>query len=193
VIFYRVFDWDGRSLGAELGGPLFVPRKMQGAGRFDIPELDGVLYASAGELGAVAETLQGFRSRTITNRHFERPDGRRKAIVAFEIATHVKLVDLDDAQTLARLTLAPSQVMTHHRVVTHPIVQRLYHERADGLLWPSAIEGSWKNACLFDSRIQSKLRLSSEIQPLTIKHPIVQKAAAWLNLPLIARPTVRRK
>lgn len=182
--FYRVFDWDGSAQDDRPGGPLHVPRHLQGSSRFDIPHIDGVLYTSLVELSAVVEALQGFRTKRITNRHFERPDGRRLASAVFEMGDIAEIVDLDDHAALHKLSVRPSEIMTHDRETTHVLAERLFNEGYSGILWPSTREASWKNATLFQSRALPKLRLASNIQPLNVKLPVVKQAIEWLNMTL---------
>ena len=115
---YRVFDWDGRSLGAEVGGPLFVHRTAQGAGRHDVPEQSGVWYLSQSPVAAVAETLQYLRGHTITATDFLRRNGRRKALAVVDLAGPAALIDLDDPGELDRRTWRPSRIATLRRPMT---------------------------------------------------------------------------
>jgi hypothetical protein len=81
VDLFRAFDWDGAALGRAEGGPLFVARDRQGAGRHDQPERYGAWYCSHDALSAVAECIQSFRGETIDDDDFIRPRGQRKALV----------------------------------------------------------------------------------------------------------------
>jgi hypothetical protein len=179
---YRVFDWDNTAKNDRPGGPLHVPRNLQGPGRFDIPHLDGVLYASLFELSTVVEALQGFRTKKITNRHFERPDGRKQALAVLELDDTLGIIDLDDPAALHQRAIKPSETLTHDRQTTHVLAERLYNQGLNGILWPSTREASWKNATLFQSRVTSRLRVASNIQSLSIKHPAVIQAVEWLNM-----------
>ena len=106
---FRVFDWDGRSLGARVGGPLFVHRARQGAGRHDVPDLSGAWYLSQSPVAAVAEALQYLRGHTITADDFTRVGGLRKALAVVDLADDARLIDLDDPRELDRREWRPSR------------------------------------------------------------------------------------
>src|SRR5262249_20418487 len=57
VGLYRVFEWDGTSLGRTDGGPLYVARTLQGPGRHDNPSQFAAWYCSRDPASAVAESI----------------------------------------------------------------------------------------------------------------------------------------
>ncbi len=180
--FYRVFPWNSKSQKSQHGHAFYIARSKQGQGRFDIPELDGVLYCSKDPVSAVAEFIQVFRGQAMMEAHFERPDGLINALACLQYPDSKKLIDLDDPYTLVRLNVRPSQFLTRNRQKTRAISQEVHRKKADGFLWPSALEASWINASLFESRVGSKLSLDQPIRPLSIDMPELQEAAAILGV-----------
>ena len=92
MTLYRVFPWAPRRFVR----PLDVPRSRQGANRHDNPDLYTALYLAREPDGAIAEAIQGFRGRTLTDRDLERADGRRLALATLDDGEVPPLVDLDD-------------------------------------------------------------------------------------------------
>lgn len=182
--FYRVFDWNPTAALSEYGGPFYVPREQQKQGRHDIPELEGVLYASLSPLGAIAEVLQVFAgsAKPLSNIDFQRPSGLFPALVCFHLDEKLILTDMDDPAELASRRIRPSQMATFHREITHAISIRLYQEGLPGFLWWSTLEASWINATLFESRVRDKVQVQAEIQKLNTQLPELRQAADWLNL-----------
>ena len=175
--FYRIFPFNPASQKFQPGHALHVSRSKQGQGRFDIPQLDGVLYCSRDPISTIAEFIQVFRGQLITSAHFERPDGIIIAIANFQYPDSKKLIDLDDPKTLVSYKIRPSHFLTRNRVKTKAVCQQIYKKAMDGFLWPSTLEASWVNCCLFDSRVRSKLSINSPIRPLSLNMPEVKEAA----------------
>jgi hypothetical protein len=183
-VLYRVFPLRENVGDLDEGGPLFVARSHQGTGRHDNPSAFGALYASTVAESAIAEMLRGFIGRTVTNAHFRRPDGRRYALASIEESALGPLVDLDDPRELVRLRLRPSQVATRDRSSTQQIAFRIFEGGAPGLSWWSAIEASWPNVTLFAERSVDRLAIDGEPEVLSVDHPIVAAAAAFLGITL---------
>ena len=80
MTLYRVFPWARRRFVR----PLDVPRSRQGANRHDNPDLYTALYLAREPDGAIAEAIQGFRGRTLTDRDLERADRRRLALATLD-------------------------------------------------------------------------------------------------------------
>jgi hypothetical protein len=184
VDLYRVFPWNPQSRDTESGGAFFIARDKQGQGRYDIPHLDGVYYCGQERVSAVSEFIQAFRGQTVTDAHFERPDGLVMAIVHFELDPSVPLMNLDDPKILMQLKIRPSQVLTRNRDTTRSLAERLYAQGNAGFLWPSALEASWTNASLFESRVRKKLSIFQKPKRLSIGLPEVIEAAAFLRITL---------
>jgi hypothetical protein len=181
VDLYRVFPFNPESLKYQPGHVFYVSQKKQGQGRFDIPELDGVLYCSRDSISAIAEFIQVFRGQSITSAHFERADGLTMAIANFQYPDSKKLINLDDPKTLVKFNIRPSHFLTRNRLKTKAVCQQIYKKTNDGFLWPSTLEGSWVNCCLFESRVRSKLSITT-IRPLTLDMSELQEAAKILGV-----------
>ena len=186
MTLYRVFPWAPRRLVR----PLDVPRERQGANRHDNPDRYTALYLAREPESAIAEAIQGFRGRTLTDADFERADGRRLALAALDDAAVPPLVDLDDPATLLAWAWRPSQVATRHRDTTQAIARALYDDGAAGCSWWSALEASWTNVTLFGSRA-GPLALAAPVEPLTVVHPSVIAAAERLGVTLRRREPIR--
>ena len=181
---YRVFDWDRSSLGRGDGGPLFVARRAQGAGRHDNPSQYGAWYCARQRVSAVAESLQRFRGQTLEDGDFVRSDGRIKALVSLEIDDDVRLVDLDDPEELVRRRLRPSHVATLRRDGTQPIASAIFTDGACGLSWWSTIDANWTNVTLFHERALPLARVAGPPLPLSTREDDVRAAAVRLSITL---------
>jgi hypothetical protein len=179
---FRVFDWDGASLGRRDGGPLHVPRPRQGAGRHDSPALYGAWYCSTRAVSAVAETIQYLRGHALDDGDFLRAGGRAKALVTLQVDAALPLVDLDDPSQLAARHLRPSRVATMRRAVTQQIAAALFEEGAGGLLWWSTLEAEWANVTLFHERALPHVSIAAPPRALTTGMPEVRQAAAFLGI-----------
>jgi RES domain-containing protein len=182
MTLYRVFPWAPRRFVR----PLDVPRERQGANRHDNPDLYTALYLSRDPISAIAEAIQGFRGRTLSDLDFERSDGRRLALASLDDAAVPPLVDLDDPAVLVAHGWRPSQVATRRRPTTQGLARALFEEGAAGCSWWSALEAEWTNVTLFGRR-GGPMRLAAPTEPLTVTHPGVIAAAARLGVAL-ARP-----
>jgi hypothetical protein len=176
VELYRVFDWDGRSIDASEGGPLFVPRSRQGAGRHDIAHY-GAWYCSRAAASAVAELLQNYRRHTIHDHDFGMPGGRTRAIVALSLAADALIIDLDDPEVLAARTFRPSQVATLNRTITQRMALSLFNEGGAGISWWSTLEAEWTNVTLFHERALPHTTVAAAPHVLSTRLPEVQLAA----------------
>jgi len=72
--------------------------------------------------------------------------------------------------------------LTRNRQTTRAVSQKIHQKKKEGFLWPSALEASWANASLFESRVRSKLLLNQSIRPLSIDMPELQEAAKILGV-----------
>jgi hypothetical protein len=181
VDLYRVFDWTA-SPTAKNGGPRFVAREREGAGRHDNPSTYGAWYCTRAAAAAVAETIQSFRGQTISGDDFERPNGRRKALATFQLDDNVRVVDLDDPNKLAARRLRPSQIATLTRATTQRVAAALFREGAAGLSWWSTLDVDWTNVTLFHERVIRSMTLAAPPQPLSTEHPDVRTAAERLGV-----------
>jgi RES domain-containing protein len=179
---FRVFDWDGSSLGRREGGPLHVARARQGAGRHDAPALYGAWHCSREPVSAVAESLQYLRGHVLTDDDFLRAGGSTKALVTLRVDAALELVDLDDPSELAARRLRPSRVATLRRPVTQRVAASIFEEGAGGLLWWSTLETEWANVTLFHERALRHVSIAGKLRTLSTGMSEVRQAAAFLGI-----------
>ena len=191
-MLYRVFPHRPGAGSGEPGGPLYVARDRQGAGRHDNPDHYGALYASASAESAVAERIQAFRGQPLADRDLTRADGTSLALAGFDDSRLADrgVVDLDDPRELARRRLRPSRVATGHREVTQPMALAIHAEGVPGFAWWSALEASWRNVTLFAELAVPLLDPAGDPQPLTVGSPEVRAAAEVLGIEL--QPSLSR-
>ena len=188
-MLFRVFRaLDGVPADAR-GGPLYVPRERQGAGRHDSPARFGAFYAARTPEAAVAESIQVFRGRDLTDEDLEYADGSRSALAALEESALAELLDLDDPAVLVREAWRPSGVASRDRTVTQGMAVRAFEAGALGLSWWSTLDAAWTNVTLFAERTLETGMVTVEGVPekLTTKHPAVVAAAAHLVIPVATR------
>jgi hypothetical protein len=191
VELYRVFDWDGRARGRREGGPLFVARTRQGAGRHDSPARYGAWYCSRLAVSAVAESIQHFRGQLLVDDDFRRAGRLTKALVALRLGPGVRIVDLDDPAELTARGWRPSQVATRRRPVTQQLAATLFDEGAGGLAWWSVLDADWINVTLFHERALPFASIAAAPRPLSIEMSEVREAAERLGVTLVERPARR--
>ena len=179
---FRVFDWDRTSLGPSEGGPLFVARDRQGAGRHDSPGHYGAWYCSRVALSAVAESIKSLRGNALADRDFVRPGGVVTALVRLRLDDEADVVDLDDPPELTARNIRPSQVATTRRSVTQRIAQSIFRERAAGLSWWSTLDADWTNVTLFHERALPHIVVAATPRVLSTRLPEVQAAAEHLGI-----------
>lgn len=179
---FRVFDWDGRSLGDRFGGPLFVNRQGQGAGRHDLPDQCGVWYLSQSPTAAVAEAIQYLRGHTISPEDFRRAGEMRKALAEVDLSGSAVPVDLDDPRELVERRWRPSGIATLQRPTTQKIASALFDTGAVGFCWWSVLEASWINVTLFHERALPLVTLVGRPRLLSPEVAEVREAAAHLGI-----------
>jgi hypothetical protein len=184
VELYRAFEWDGTSLGRADGGPLFVPRKVQGKGRHDNPAEYGAWYFSRATMSPVAELLQIFRNGSVADNDFTRANGRAIALVAVEFEDDAGVVDLDAPAELSARGLRPSAVATPRRAATQEMAASIFREGAAGLSWWSTLNADWTNVTLFHERALPKIRIAQPPRFLTTRDADVRAAATALGVAL---------
>jgi hypothetical protein len=183
LALHRVFPWDEHAVAGAPYSPSFVPAQ-QGSGRFDLPDAP-VLYLGESPEHAVAETLQGFRSRPFPAsalRRFGWPLALMRVDVPDDLAALV--ADLDDPARLVALGLRPSDVVSDDRSRTRAIAARLYADGATGLRWWSKLSGDWHAVVLFLARVpfdRLPLGLPERLSP---SHPAVIGACRHLGISL---------
>jgi hypothetical protein len=182
VEIFRVFDWDGSSLGRTPHGPLFVARAGQGAGRHDVPAKYGAWYCSRQAVSAVAECIQYLRGHSLRDADFLRAAGAAKALVSLLLDDRVRLVDLDDPAELTDRRLRPSEVATMRRAVTQRIAGSLFDEGGLGFSWWSTLDAEWTNVTLFYERALPHASILAPPRRLTTRLPEVAQAAEQLGI-----------
>ena len=182
MTLFRVIHWDGHSLGRTGAGPLLVPRRHQGAGRHDAPDLFGAWYCTTDPVSAIAERIQPLRGQTVTDGDFKRLGNLTLALVTFQLHESVTLIDLDDPEELVTRKLRPSLVATRQRLVTQQIARALFSEGANGFSWWSTLMAEWTNVTLFYERVLRHVRLAEPPRPLSVKMRDVRQAAEDLGV-----------
>jgi hypothetical protein len=182
VDLFRVFHWDGRSVGRGGAGPLFLPRQHQGAGRHDAPDLYGAWYCTTHPVSAIAERIQQLRGQTLTNRDFLRLGHLTLAIVGLRLAPEAVLVDLDEPAELVTRRLRPSLVATRRRTITQQMARRIFDEGVTGIAWWSTLSAEWTNVTLFYERAVTLTSIIAPPRALTVDLPEVQQAADDLGV-----------
>ena len=181
MTLYRCFAWEAGAGDHDVDGPLWVPRRFQGEGRHDNPDVYGCLYLADRPLACVVEQLAPVRGQRLLASMLMRR-GLPLALARVELPQQATVVDLDNPTILKRERLRPSLVGTRQRAVTQPQALALYRKypEAAGIRWWSAWEAQWANCTVFD-RAERLLRVV-DVQPLTITHPATQEAADWFGL-----------
>lgn len=188
-MLYRVYRaLDGASPTAR-GGPLYVPRDRQGAGRHDNPGRYGAFYAARSAVAAVAETIQMFRGRDLSAEDLELADGSRLTLATLDDSALAAITDLDDPAILVEEGWRPSGVASRDRMVTQAMAVQVFDAGALGLSWWSTLDALWTNVTLFAERTleTGAIGLDGAPVPLVLRHPAVVAAADHLAIPLVAR------
>jgi hypothetical protein len=194
-MLFRVYRaLDGVAAGAR-GGPLHVPRERQGAGRHDSPGRYGAFYAARSAEAAVAETIQAFRGRDLTNEDLELADGSQLTLAVIDDSALGAVLDLDEPAVLVEEGWRPSQVAGRDRTVTQAMAVRAFDEGTLGLSWWSTLDAAWTNVTLFAERTleAGAVMVDGAPERLTLRHPAVIAAADHLAIPLTARRRRRRR
>jgi len=189
-LLYRVFRGiDGADLHAR-GGPLYVPRERQGAGRHDSPGRYGAFYAARTAEGATAEAIQAFRGRGLTDEDLINVDGSGLSLATIDDAGLEDVVDLDEPAVLVEQGWRPSAVASRVRVTTQAMAAHLFDEGARGLSWWSTLDAAWTNVTLFAERTIAGGEIVVEaVERLDTKQATVVAAADHLSISLeVQRP-----
>ena len=193
-MLYRVYRALDGVAPTERGGPLFVPREYQGAGRHDAPGRYGAFYATRSPIAAVAEVLQAFRGRDLSPEDLERSDGTRLMLAAFDDAGLESLMDLDQPAVLVEEGWRPSGVASRDRALTQGMAVHAFESGALGLSWWSTLDSAWTNVTLFAEQALagSAVKVQGAPEPLTINQTEVIAAADHLAIPRSTRRRRRR-
>lgn len=188
-MLYRVFRATSGAAPAARGGPLYVARDRQGAGRHDDPARYGAFYAARTPEAAVAEVIQAFRGRDLADGDLVLVDGSAFSLAELDDARLGRLVDLDDPAVLVKEGWRPSHVASRERGITQPMAVAAFSAGALGLSWWSTLDAAWTNVTLFAERTIAVGGLSVTGPPerLTTRHPAVRAAASHLAIPIARR------
>ena len=188
-MLYRVFRALDGVAATERGGPLWVPREYQGAGRHDSPGRYGAFYAARSPVAAVAEVIQAFRGRDLSPEDLERSDGTRLMLVAYDDSGLEALLDLDKPAVLVEEGWRPSGVASGDRAVTQGMAVHAFEAGSLGLSWWSTLDSAWTNVTLFAERALGggAVAVEGTPEPLTVKQVEVIAAADHLAIPLVRR------
>lgn len=177
---YRVFPYDPSAPRGAPGHPLFVPATPLAAGRADNPDLYRALYLSRTPEGAIGEALAGFPvwdESVLIGR-----DGHARALARFRLRKPA-IRELDDPAALADLALKPSSVATPDRETTQAWARRIFQEgRWTGVSWWSVRDARWTSVALWSTSMREPAR----VEPLTLHHPALARAAEALRRPIHA-------
>ena len=179
---FRVFHWDGHSVGRTGASPFYVPRRHQGSGRHDAPDLFGAWYCATRPASAVAERIQQLRGQTLVDADFQRLGNLTLALAGFRLDPRTSLVDLDDPGVLVARRWRPSQVATRRRAVTQQQAREIFNDGAGGIVWWSTLSADWTNVTLFAERVLGNVSLIAPPRPLTTNLPEVRQAAEDLGI-----------
>lgn len=178
---YRIFPYDPDAGPGESGHPLFVPERLQTAGRYDNNKLYAALYLAQSRSGAVAETFGNHAEWT--DSLFDSPTtGLRRHIVTVEIPDDVMadVVDVDDAQLLADRGLRPTDVVGRTRARTRTLAADLFSEGAQGIRFWSYYRCEWTNLVLFLPPVDPDRLNITGIDGMELDLPCVQAASEML-------------
>jgi RES domain len=188
-VLFRVYRATHGAGTRARGGPLFVPRDRQGAGRHDDPGRYGAFYAARSAEAAVAEAIQAFRGRDLAPEDLELADGSRLTLATLDDSRLASLTDLDDPAVLVAEGWRPSGVASRDRGLTQAMAARAFDAGALGLSWWSTLDSAWTNVTLFAERTLAAGAVAVEgtPEPLSLRHPAVVASADHLVIPLVAR------
>lgn len=180
MLLYRVYgSIPGARRGAP-GSPSYLHRP-QSKGRWDNPSLYDGWYLARSAEGAVAETFGNLA--TWSAAMFERPylPGGRLTLGVFEVPDEVAICDLDDAATLVRLGMRPSQVVIRDPSYTRRRAADIFAEdRWAGIGWWSFHRPNWSNVLLWSTpAAPAPLRHVAD-EGLALDHPALVEAARAL-------------
>jgi hypothetical protein len=133
----------------------------------------------------VAEVLRRFSGGALSPsllRHSRHPLALVSAALSHELSA--KLVDLTIPETLLRLGIRPDilALPASGRAQTQAVSRQIYESGAPGFRWWSALHGAWHSTVLFVDRVPLASIGFHDPELLTIDHPAVLEAAAYLYL-----------
>lgn len=178
---YRILPYDDRAAAGQPGHPLYVPRRLQEAGRYDNNRLYAALYLALSRSGAVAEALGNHA--TWTDDLFDSPTtGLRRHIATVEVPDRIAdaLVDVDDARFLLDRGLRPTDVVGRARTRTRSLAADLFAEGVPGIRFWSYYRPEWANLVLFAPPLEPDDLEVVEVEAMRLDLPCVQAASEML-------------
>lgn len=177
MLLYRVFPHIDDARRGEPGHPLYI-QPRQGMGRWDNPDKYLVRYLAVSPECAIGEAFAHLKAWTPAM--LRRPDlpgsERRIAVFQFDETTN-PLIDLDDAATLVRLGLRPTDVVIRNRPKTQTIAAQIFDEgRWAGIRSWSYHRPQWPVVALWTQR---SLKAHSILG--IAGHPALEEAADTLR------------
>jgi hypothetical protein len=173
---YRVFPWLASAAVDDPGGALYVP--AQGAGRFDNPGNYEILYLAESPEAAIAEAFGRHPLWTPSMlAGIPALKSSAHALASVELHDVARLCDLDDARTLARLRLRPSDVVNRDYSVTQAAALRIFTSLpVVGLRWWSFYNPAWGSVGIWDRAALGAVN----VQALSITDAAVSAAASTI-------------
>jgi hypothetical protein len=175
LLLYRVFPYLATARAGQPGHPLYL-RPGQGAGRWDNARRYLAWYLAQDPTSAVGEVLADLPVWREETFNVPQLPGVRRALGVYQVPDGLPYVDLDDASTLVRLGMRPTQVVQRNRPYTQAKALEIYEEgRWRGLRWWSFHHPSWHAWCLWDVEL-----VCEHVEDLALSHPAVRDAAKAL-------------
>lgn len=179
MLLYRVFPFVPSAKKGEPGHPLYV-HPAQGSGRWDNPTAYLAWYMASEPASAVGESFA--RVSVWRDEMFEFPQipGAKRALGTYQLPDDLPYVDLDDADTLVKLQMRPSQVVERNRPYTQAKALEIHNERKwNAIRWWSFHRPEWRVWCLWGID-----PACSNVDVLDVRHVAVQDAAKTLVRPI---------
>lgn len=186
MLLYRVFLHSPTAPVGQSGSATYL-HSPQGSGRWDNPHLYDAWYLATSPEGAVGETFGNLL--TWTHAMLRHQSGLARAMAIFSAPDDLALFDFDDAGSLARIGMRPSQVVIRNKTYTQSKAAALFEEpprgeKWAGVKWWSFHRPTWTNVMLW-SRSERGAPLTLEhVEDLTMTSTPLVEAARALSRPL---------
>jgi hypothetical protein len=181
VLLYRVFPHVPSAKKGEPGHPLYL-HPAQGKGRWDNPGWYLAWYMTSEPTSAVGEVFADIGIWRNEMFAFPQIPDAQRALGVYRLADDLPYVDLDDAPTLVKRKMRPTQVIERIRPYTQGVALEIYQEqRWSGIRWWSFHRPQWRVWCLWDIE-----PVCEDIQELDVSHAAVRDAAGALAKPIVA-------
>lgn len=183
MLLYRVYPHLSGAAPGESGSPDYLHRP-QGRGRLDNPDYYDTWYFATTPQAAIGEVFADLPVWRDAMFDFTALPGSRRALGVFEVPDDLGVLDMDDAQTLVRRGLRPTQVVSRNRPVTQEWALDVFREnRWDGIKWWSFQRPHWTVIALWSSPGAACPATFVQHDDLDRAHPAVVDAAHSLGRP----------